>query len=95
MDVLVHITTKNGISPGGKVLKVPTDRPPGYLHYKPNTPIGVLECTTLEVVSKQSFVNDRPLCLASKMTSLPFEVSVPSTLPSAADRIKVVLMFGF
>lgn len=73
MDVLVQVTTENGINAGGMILKVPIDRPPGYLHYKPNMPIGKLGCTTVEVVPKAA-VCDRPRKHAPKGPNLPFEV---------------------
>lgn len=73
MDVLVQVATENGINAGGMMLKVPIDRPPGYLHYKPNMPIGKLGCTTVEVVPKAA-VCDRPKKHAPKGSNLPFEV---------------------
>lgn len=73
MDLLVQVTTANGINPGGMCLKVPTDRPPGCLHYKPSTPIGTLNCDTLEVVPKFD-VCERPRKQTPKTANLPFEV---------------------
>jgi hypothetical protein len=73
MDVLIQVTAANGITAGGMLLKVPIDRPPGYLHYKPNMPIGKLGCTTVEVVSKAA-VCDRPRKHMPKVANLPFEV---------------------
>ncbi len=73
MDLLVQVTSRNGVSPGGLVLKVPSDRPPGYLSYKPSTPVGKLRSELIEVVSKAE-VTDRPRKQKPKLANLPFEV---------------------
>ncbi len=75
MDLLVLVTTRNGINPGGLVLKVPSDRPPGYISYKANTPVGKLGSDKIEVVPKSEMF-EKPRKVQEKIANQPFQVSL-------------------
>lgn len=73
MDLLIMAATQNGLSPAGLLIKVPSDRPPGYIHYRPNTAIGRLNVEKIEIVRK-SEIFDKPLKKRTCEGELPFEV---------------------
>lgn len=81
----MQVTTSNGIVPGGLYLKVPSDRPPGYIHYKPNEPVGKLNCNLLEIVPKFELC-ERPKKQMPKTANQPFEVSFSALRKSSREK---------
>ncbi|KAG8239096.1 hypothetical protein J437_LFUL011704 [Ladona fulva] len=51
MDLLVHVTTANKMSPGSHVIQAVGEKG-NTLPYKPSTPIGALDTWTIQIVSK-------------------------------------------
>nr|XP_006818519.1 PREDICTED: cordon-bleu protein-like 1-like [Saccoglossus kowalevskii] len=55
MDLLVHIAAKNRLSPAGHVIKVPSPYPgDDPIQFKPNTLIGDLGVTEIQIVPKRA-----------------------------------------
>eukprot|EP00095_Tigriopus_kingsejongensis_P002612 maker-scaffold302_size216161-snap-gene-1.12 protein:Tk02612 transcript:maker-scaffold302_size216161-snap-gene-1.12-mRNA-1 annotation:"cordon-bleu 1" len=75
MDLLIQATTSNKISPGDHVLQVMNERSDDFLFYKPSTPIGALEASTVHIMPKhrvnESIVRKVPM----KMLNQPFETT--------------------
>ena len=51
MDLLVQVTTRYKIPPGGHVIQVLNERSNDFLYYKPSTPIGKAQSTHFFKVS--------------------------------------------
>ncbi|CAG0894271.1 unnamed protein product [Darwinula stevensoni] len=75
MDLLVQVTTANKINPGGHMIHLFTDRGKDFIHYKPNTPIGALETSTIHIVPKNSIL-DPAVKKPEKVNGQPFEKTI-------------------
>ena len=60
-------------------LQIPSDRPPGYVAYKPSAPIGRLGATIIEIVDKPRVTENAPRRSPSHDPAQPFEVSTTIT----------------
>lgn len=73
MDLLVRIANEKNFSPVGLALKIPIAQAPGFLPYKPNTPIGKIGPSLVEVVPKAD-VAELPKKQLPRTANQPFEV---------------------
>ncbi|XP_021947558.1 serine-rich adhesin for platelets isoform X2 [Folsomia candida] len=72
LDILINVGTHNKLNPGDHIAQVRNQR--GFeLPYKPSTPIGALDTTTIEIVPKNK-VNDYIVVKKpSRVANQPFE----------------------
>jgi hypothetical protein len=72
MDLLIQVGTINKLNPGDHIAQVRNER--GFeLKYKPSTPVGCLETSTIEIVPKNR-VNDYIIVKKpSRLANQPFE----------------------
>ncbi|XP_071451780.1 uncharacterized protein [Hetaerina americana] len=72
MDLLVHVTTANKMSPGSHVIQAVGEKG-NILPYKPSTPIGALDTWTIQVVSKSKTSGVSHKKAPLKPANQPFE----------------------
>ncbi|XP_046397482.1 uncharacterized protein LOC124164272 isoform X2 [Ischnura elegans] len=72
MDLLVHVTTANKMSPGSHVIQAVGEKG-NILPYKPSTPIGALDTWTIQVVSKSKTSGVGHKKAPLKPSNQPFE----------------------
>lgn len=72
MDFLVQATTSNKITPSGHIINV-ISKDERNVSYKPNTPIGSLDASTVYIIPKSTL--ELPVKRMPKLANQPFEVS--------------------
>ncbi|CAL1287971.1 unnamed protein product [Larinioides sclopetarius] len=70
MDFLVQATTSNKISPSGHIINV-ISKDERNVSYKPNTPIGSLDASTVYIIPKSTL--ELPVKRMPKLANQPFE----------------------
>ncbi|TRY79090.1 hypothetical protein TCAL_12620 [Tigriopus californicus] len=75
IDLLVQVTTSNKITPGDHVLQVMNERSDDFLYYKPSTPIGALEASTVHIMPKHRVNDSIVRKVPMKMVNQPFETT--------------------